>query len=82
MYFDGRPKETREDLYDREEELQTLRSSLSEPIVLLTGVRRIGKTSILKVLLNEVDIPYALMDVRLPLTSYRSLYSTFSEILT
>jgi AAA+ ATPase superfamily predicted ATPase len=82
VYFNGRPKETREDLYDREEELQTLRSSLSEPIVLLTGIRRIGKTSILKVLLNEVDIPYALMDVRLPLSSYKSLYSTFSEILT
>ena len=82
MYFDARPKESREDLYDREEELQALRSSLSEPIVLLTGVRRIGKTSILKVLLNEVDAPYALMDVRLPLTSYGSLYSIFSEILT
>jgi len=82
VYFDDRPKEIRDDLYDREEELHALRSSLSEPIVLLTGIRRIGKTSILKVLLNEVDIPYALMDVRLPLTSHRSLYSTFSEILT
>jgi len=82
LYFDVRPKETLGDLYDREEELRALRSSLSEPIVLLTGIRRIGKTSILKVLLSEVEVPYALVDVRLPLTLYRALYSTLSEILT
>jgi len=83
IYFDFRPKETREDLFDREEELNKLISaSSSESIILLTGIRRIGKTSLLKVFLNEVKIPYALVDVRSPLTSYKSLYTIFSNILT
>ncbi|AWR99859.1 AAA family ATPase [Metallosphaera hakonensis] len=82
IFFDGRPKETREDLYDREEELNSLRSAVSEPIVLLTGIRRIGKTSILKVFLNSVGLPHALVDSRFPLSSYRALYTTFSDVLS
>gem|GEM_PF-960174 len=82
ILFDHRPKETRRDLYDREEELSALHSASSEPIILLTGVRRIGKTSVLKVFLNELEVPHALVDVRLPLTSYKSLYSLFSDILS
>nr|WP_252973199.1 hypothetical protein [Saccharolobus solfataricus] len=77
IYFDEKPKESREDLYDREKELSELHSSLSHTIVLLTGIRRIGKTSVLKVFLNEIDVPYALTDVRSPLSSYKSLYSFF-----
>ncbi|WP_338602566.1 ATP-binding protein [Sulfolobus tengchongensis] len=82
IYFDHRPKETKEDLYDREEELSQLHSSISEPIILLTGIRRIGKTSVLKVFLNDLDLPYALIDVRTPLSSYKSLYTIFSEVLS
>ncbi|ARM75245.1 AAA family ATPase [Acidianus manzaensis] len=82
MYFDFRPKETRNDLFDREEELKELHSSLSFPIILLTGIRRIGKTSVLKVFLNELNEPYALIDVRSPLNSYEALYSTFSAVLS
>ena len=82
IFFDGRPKETREELYGRENELRLLHSSLSEPIVLLTGIRRIGKTSILKVFLNEMDIQHALIDVRFPITSFRTLYSALSEALS
>ena len=83
IYFDFRPKETKEDLFDREEELNKLISaSKIESIILLTGIRRIGKTSLLKVFLNETNYPYALVDVRSPLTSYKSLYTIFSDILT
>ncbi|AWR96195.1 AAA family ATPase [Acidianus sulfidivorans JP7] len=82
IYFDFKPKETKEDLFDREEELKKLFSSMNETIILLTGIRRIGKTSLLKVFLNESKLPYALVDVRAPLTSYRSLYSIFSDLLS
>ncbi|BCU66768.1 ATPase [Sulfolobales archaeon HS-7] len=82
IFFDGRPKETREQLYDREEELNSLSSAMSEPIVLLTGIRRVGKTSILKAFLNDIDLPHALVDGRLPLSSYRAIYTIFSEVLS
>jgi len=83
IYFDFRPKETKEDLFDREEELNKLiSSSKTESIILLTGIRRIGKTSLLKVFLNETNYPYALVDIRSPLTSYKSLYTIFSDVLT
>lgn len=82
IFFDERPKETRENLYDRDEELSLLQSAISEPIVLLTGIRRIGKTSILKVFLNNINLPYALIDARISLSSYRALYTIFSDILS
>ncbi|BBD72881.1 ATPase [Sulfodiicoccus acidiphilus] len=82
ILFDGRPKETKEELYDRDEELNQLRSTVSEPIVLLTGIRRIGKTSILKAFLNDTSLPHALVDARIPLSSYRAIYTMFSEVLS
>ncbi len=82
MLFDDRPKELRSDLFDRDNELRRLHSVVSEPLVVITGIRRIGKTSVLRVFLNEAGIPYALIDARAPLTSYRVLYTMFSDALT
>ena len=64
MLFDERPKTKREDLFDREKELEELRKNLNRPFILLTGVRRIGKTSLLNVFLNETNIPYIIVDCR------------------
>ncbi|WP_288104695.1 ATP-binding protein, partial [Thermofilum sp.] len=64
MLFDERPKERREDLYDREKEIEELKRSIGRPLILLTGIRRIGKTSVLRVALSELDIPYVLIDAR------------------
>jgi AAA+ ATPase superfamily predicted ATPase len=49
--FDLRPKSRREDLFDRERELSELYRDVGRgyPVVLVLGVRRIGKTSILRV---------------------------------
>jgi AAA+ ATPase superfamily predicted ATPase len=56
MFFSLEPKTRREDLYDRENELNELERAFENGrIVLLTGTRRIGKTSILKVFLNEKE---------------------------
>jgi len=53
MYFSLEPKTEIEDLYDRKQELSQLESELvSGRIILLTGIRRIGKTSLLNVFLE------------------------------
>jgi AAA+ ATPase superfamily predicted ATPase len=56
MLLDPRPKENREDLFDREKELEKLKGAVKRyPIVLLLGIRRVGKSSVLKVALNELE---------------------------
>ena len=66
MLFDLRPKERRSDLYDREEVLEDLERSLNrgDPLVLVLGLRRYGKTSVLKVFLNECKCPFVYLDCR------------------
>jgi AAA+ ATPase superfamily predicted ATPase len=64
VLFDERPKERREDLYDREREIDEIKRNVGRPLILITGIRRIGKTSVLKVALNEVDIPAVIVDAR------------------
>lgn len=50
------------------------------PIIVLTGIRRIGKTSVLLVALNEVNVDSVLIDCRMLKENYgrRELYSFFS----
>ncbi len=64
MYFDVNPKERREDLYDREEELKSISEALNlgERLIVVYGIRRIGKTSVIRVSLR--DLPHVLLDVR------------------
>jgi len=64
VLFDERPKSRKMDLYDRERELMDLEANVGRPLIILTGIRRIGKTSVLNVLLNESGIPFALIDAR------------------
>ena len=66
MLFDIRPKTQLKDLFDREKEIDELRQSLElgEPLVVIYGVRRVGKTSLLRACLNEFGYPYVLIDVR------------------
>ncbi len=56
MYFSIEPKRSRDNLYDREEELEKLKRSVkSGRMISLYGLRRIGKTSLLQVFLKEVS---------------------------
>ena len=84
-YFDPRPKTRREDLYDREEELRKLASFISsgKPLVAVTGMRRLGKTSLILVALSELRYPYILVDARglPPNPSYRDLYERIAIAL-
>jgi len=84
MLFDERPKESKEDLYDREGEIDELKRAIDRPLVVLRGIRRIGKTSVLKVALKGLDRPSVVMDARGLKTNYgrRELYSMFARALS
>ncbi|WP_448524312.1 ATP-binding protein [Pseudothermotoga sp.] len=54
MFFSLEPKAGRKNLYDREKELEQLEKFLGHGrIAVVTGVRRIGKTSIVRTFLND-----------------------------
>ena len=63
MYFDPRPTTSRKDLFLRDRELEEL-SNLDVPLTLVLGPRRLGKTSLLRVFMNESDMPFIFTDCR------------------
>ncbi len=68
MLFDVTPKERREDLFDYEEEYRQLTAGVRDertPIVVLSGLRRTGKTSLLKIAFNECKTRKIYADARL-----------------
>jgi len=79
--FDPRPKTSRSELFGRAYELALLHNNIDSPITIISGIRRIGKTSLLSVFLNEVDIPSVLIDLRDLRTNYglRDLYYLLSK---
>jgi AAA+ ATPase superfamily predicted ATPase len=82
LLFDPRPKTSRSDLYDFEEELERLSHALSEPMVLVSGLRRTGKTSLVLTALNESGLPHVYVDLREGFTSSRELYVLLSRSLS
>ncbi len=80
MYFSIEPKKTRENLYDREEELKKLQNAVRDGrMILLYGLRRIGKTSLLRVFLEENadEFLHVFMDCRSFVRNDRITRSTF-----
>ncbi|WP_281351098.1 AAA family ATPase [Acidianus brierleyi] len=59
-----KPKEDPKDLFDREEELQKLKNGINYPVSLLLGLRRSGKSSLVKVLMKEEDAIWIYLDLR------------------
>jgi len=79
MLFDVRPKEDKRDLYDREEELSEIRESIDRRVWLsVYGFRRVGKTSVVRTVLNEFNYPYLYFD----LSPYMGLRSVSYQALT
>jgi len=69
MYFDLEPKSSREDLYGFEEELEKLLSLLrgrraAAPLIRVVGLRRTGKTSLVRTALNESGLPHFTLNGR------------------
>jgi AAA+ ATPase superfamily predicted ATPase len=65
LYFDPRPKTKRVDLFNREEELKQFQKALGyASFVVVTGLRRSGKTSFVDVALAEAGCPHVFLDMR------------------
>jgi len=65
MLFSIAPKKKKSDLFNRESEYRKLEKDVQTGrIILLDGLRRIGKTSLLKVFLNENDYFNIMIDCR------------------
>lgn len=89
MLFDINPKEYRKDLYDREGELEDILDALKlgERLLILYGIRRVGKSSLLRVALREAGVPHAIVDVRRIYFEYgavsrEALYRSILEYFT
>lgn len=74
MYFDPRPKTKKEDLFNRETELKKFEDSLAyASIIVVTGLRRTGKTSFVDVALAYTKHPFIFLDMRdLPIIPSRA----------
>ena len=67
MYFDISPKAKREDLFGMDYHLDMLKRYMMDEsvrLIVIKGLRRTGKTSLLNVALNEIPLPTVKIDVR------------------
>ncbi len=64
MLFSTEPKSSIGDLFDRELEVKKLKNSLNERMILVLGLRRIGKSSLVLSTLNSLDVDFIFIDVR------------------
>lgn len=72
MLFSVEPKHKASDLFNREKEIKNLTESAEkDKIIILYGLRRIGKTSLLKTYLNTTDHYNVFMDCRAFFTENR-----------
>jgi len=89
LLFDPNPKSRREDLFGRDEEINMFTESLElgERLIVVYGVRRVGKTSFIRVALRELKYPHVIIDVREIYNTYGRvtkyhLYSKMAEYFT
>ncbi len=67
MYFDIKPKDSAKDLFGADFLLKTLRGHINDKsvrLLVIKGLRRTGKTSLLNVVLQESGYDYVKIDVR------------------
>jgi AAA+ ATPase superfamily predicted ATPase len=64
MLFSTEPKDSLKDLFDREHEVKALKDGLNERLVLVLGLRRTGKSSLVRSTLNSIDVNTVVLDVR------------------
>lgn len=81
MYFDPQAKQKPEDFFNFEILQQELKNALSDPhipLIAVHGLRRTGKTSLIRVVLHSLKKKYAWLDGR-EITSRNEFFSKLSE---
>ncbi|AWR96062.1 ATP-binding protein [Acidianus brierleyi] len=78
MLFNPKPKEDPKDLFDREKEIEKLRFGINYPMTLLLGIRRSGKSSLVKVLMKEEKGIWLYLDLR---KFESSAYISYKDII-
>ncbi len=81
MYFDPEPKSKKEDLYNFEKEYKALHNAIkrNERIIVIKGIRRTGKTSLMKVVYNELKNPKAFIDGRIIPPKQKDIFNALLE---
>lgn len=66
MYFDDRPKSDLNSLYDRRRELDEILAGVrrGDPLIVISGLRREGKTSLLNIAPREAGVHAVFVDAR------------------
>jgi len=82
LLFDIRPKRCRADLYNFDVEYSKLINSLNKPLIVVRGLRRTGKTSLILTALEETKTPYILIDLREGYRSRREFYRILSRSIS
>jgi AAA+ ATPase superfamily predicted ATPase len=66
MLFYTKPKDSIKDLFDRESEIERLKNSLNERMILILGLRRTGKSSLVLSFLNSLNIDFVFISFPKP----------------
>ncbi|WP_009992809.1 AAA family ATPase, partial [Saccharolobus solfataricus] len=83
MIFDLHPKETIEELVGREKEVEHCISQiLSKNWIIIGGQREIGKTSLMKVVINEIKKREQIAGIYINLRGVRSLNSLLTILVS
>ncbi|AWR95719.1 AAA family ATPase [Acidianus brierleyi] len=69
------------DIFDREKEINVLRNSLDSPLTVILGLRRTGKTSLVKSVLNNIRATYVFLDMRRFENKEYIVYKDFLSVL-
>jgi len=85
MYFDYKPKENVKDLFGTDVILKKFKTALlnkNNRLIVIKGLRRTGKTSLLNVVLKESNLNYIKIDVRsTPFFDYFEFITEFKDRL-
>ncbi len=83
MYFILEPKSRKEDLFNYREEYLKIKDALArhESIIAVLGVRRVGKTSMLNVIYNEISSPRVWIDGRIITSPKKEIPSAIYDVL-
>lgn len=74
MLFSTEPKTSLDELFDREVEVERFRSGLNERLVLVLGIRRVGKSSLVLSVLNSLVLTTYLLMLGSSTTMSRGRY--------